>query len=290
VKGLLGFACYKSGMASASVVNNVKNSPFFGHTITMPVTVLDAPSLRVCGLRFYRSHSGSKCAGTTIWTRDKKILQQLKRKIKIKEPKNTLDKIDESKFQDVVLLVMTQPRNSGIKKKTPELFELPLGGTYEEKLVKAKELMDKEISVNDVFKEGELVDVAAVTKGKGFTGVVKRFGVKVQTRKNEKHHRHIGVHHAETPGKLDYRTPMAGQHGFHQRTELNKFILKINSEGKEVNPKGGWNGYGLIHGTYVLLAGSIPGPRKRLVFLKKSIRPKTMKELEFKGIIKGGKE
>jgi large subunit ribosomal protein L3 len=68
---------------------------------------------------------------------------------------------------------------------------------------------------------------------------------------------------------------MAGQMGYHKRTEYNKKILKIGeaSQVDEVNPKGGFVKYGLVKNGFVVLKGSIPGPSKRLVMLRKAVRP-----------------
>ncbi len=268
-KGVLGFACYKAGMTTVYVKNTVKDSPSFGQLMSFPVTVLDAPPLLVSGLRFY---SGSDC-GPTVWSSDKNIQKMLSGKLGMENTTNSLDKIDVSKYGDVRLIVLTQPQSSGLGKKNPELFELCLGGKYEDKVKQAKESLGKEIRPGDVLKEGEYADVTGITKGKGFTGPVKRFGITIQGRKNEKHHRHVGAHHAETPGKMDFRTPSPGQHGFHQRTELNKLVIGMGDDPGKVNPEGGFPGYGLVKGNYVLVKGSVPGPKKRLIILKKPVRP-----------------
>ena len=72
----------------------------------------------------------------------------------------------------------------------------------------------------------------------------------------------------------------AGQMGYHKRTEFNKKILKIgeNTTVSEVNPDGGFINYGLVKNDYVLVKGSLPGPSKRLVILRKAIRPKSTDE------------
>jgi large subunit ribosomal protein L3 len=66
---------------------------------------------------------------------------------------------------------------------------------------------------------------------------------------------------------------MAGQMGYHQRTEVNKRIIKMGNDGKEVTPRGGFLRYGVLKGDYVVLAGSVPGPTKRLIRLRQPIRP-----------------
>lgn len=66
---------------------------------------------------------------------------------------------------------------------------------------------------------------------------------------------------------------MAGQMGFQTRTELNKRILKFGN-GNEINPKGGFIRYGIIKSYYLLIEGSVPGSKKRLVMIRKAIRSK----------------
>jgi large subunit ribosomal protein L3 len=65
---------------------------------------------------------------------------------------------------------------------------------------------------------------------------------------------------------------MAGQMGYHQRTELNKKLVKIGQEGVEITPKGGFLNYGDVVNTYVLVYGSVPGPTKRLVRMRDPTR------------------
>ena len=65
---------------------------------------------------------------------------------------------------------------------------------------------------------------------------------------------------------------MAGQLGYHQRTEFNKQLMKIGAEGAEITPKGGFLNYGDVTNTYVLVHGSVPGPAKRLVRIRDPVR------------------
>ena len=59
-------------------------------------------------------------------------------------------------------------------------------------LEEAKKLLEKDIKVNDVFNDNEMVDVHAITKGKGTQGPVKRFGIKLKQHKSEKGTRRVG--------------------------------------------------------------------------------------------------
>jgi len=60
--------------------------------------------------------------------------------------------------------------------------------------------------------------------------------------------------------------------GYHLRTEYNKQIYKISSKPEEVNPKGAFLNYGNIKSTYILVAGSIAGARKRAIIMTKPMR------------------
>jgi len=87
--------------------------------------------------------------------------------------------------------------------------------------------LGKFIRVCDVFEPGMFVDVIGVTKGKGFQGVVKRFGVKLLPPKSKKGYRRLGSLGPWTPGRVMWTVPRPGQLGFFRRTEYNKQILSL---------------------------------------------------------------
>ena len=117
-----------------------------------------------------------------------------------------------------------------------------------------------------------MLDTIAVTKGKGFQGAVKRWGVKLLTHKNSKHRRMIGTAGSWHPNWVQATVPQAGQMGYHQRTEYNKRVLKIGENGEEITPTGGFPHYGVVRNPYILLHGSIPGPAKRLISMRDAVR------------------
>ncbi len=286
---VLGFAGYKTGMLHAIAQQTNKSSPNFGQEIQVPVTILECPPLRVLGVRAYTDTVTGLKTLTEAWTKD--LPKQLVRKIKVgkvKEEKISDIEKNLQKISRVRLIVSTQPQNSGIRKKTPELFELEIGGKdAKEKINFAKQFVGKEIKIEDVMKAGEFVDVIAVTKGKGTAGPVKRFGVRIQNRHAKQKLRHVGAIGAQVPRRVLWTAPLAGQMGFQTRTEFNKRILKI-AEPKEVLPAGGFNRYGLTRSNVLLIEGSVPGSKKRLVMLRSSMRniqkPLT---LEIRQIVKG---
>jgi large subunit ribosomal protein L3 len=273
----LGFGGYKAGMTQIVYTDTRKGSPTEGREITKAATVLDCPSLVVAGIRTYKkTHNGLK-ALHTVWS--EKPSKDLNRRgtvpkkqdqAKVSDIESQVEKID-----DIRLLVHSKPRESGIGKKKPEVFEIPIGGEPGQKWEYAKGKLGQELKASEVFSEGEYLDPSAVSKGKGFQGPVKRFGIKVRPRKHEKKRRHTGVLGVRNvarvlPGKI----AMAGQLGFQSRTEYNKRVLKIASG--ELSPSGGWVNYGMVKGDYMIVEGSIPGPRKRFIVLRKGIRsPKT---------------
>ena len=276
---VMGFAGYKSGMLHAIVFDNKKGSLTFGQEISTPVTVIDCPPLKVIGIRTYtNSLDGLKILSEAMV---KDLPKDLSRKLKLGNFK-TEEKLGEiekniDKISKIRMIVATQPRLSGVKKKTPEVFELEIGGKdAKEKFEYTKSLLNKDLTPQDFVREGEFVDVVAVTKGKGTQGPVKRFGVKIQVRHAKKKLRHVGSLGQERPGKVRYTVPMAGQMGFWRRTELNKRVLKIGN-GDEITPKSGFTGYGIIKSNYILVEGSIPGSKKRLVMLRPAIRPTKLK-------------
>ena len=276
----LAFAGYKVGMTQIVVIDNNKNSPTFGQEIVVPVTAIECQPLRVVGIRAYKETKKGMKVFCEVWA--EQLPKEISRKVKIGKvnQKEKIQKIEKNieNIKEIRLIVATQPKLTGLKKKTPEIFEIPVGGkTVKEKWEYAKSILGKEIDIKDVFREGEFLDVIAITKGKGTQGPVKRFGVKIQVRKAHGYLRHVGSLGQERPGKVRWTVAQAGQTGFQRRTEYNKKLIKIG-EGKEINPKGGWIRYGVIRGKYVLIEGSVPGPKKRLIIMRKAIRAKKVFE------------
>lgn len=286
---VLGFAGYKAGMLHAIVQESNKNSPNFGQEVQVPVTILECPPLHVVGLRaYFDTVSGLKTL-TEAWTKD--LPKNLARKTKVgKTKEEKLSEIEKNlqKISRVRLIVSTEPENSGLRKKTPELFELEIGGKdAKEKIDFAKQFLGKEIKMEDVLKAGEFIDVIAVTKGKGTAGPVKRFGVRIQNRHAKQKLRHVGAIGAQTPRRVLTTAPLAGQMGFQTRTELNRRILKI-ADPKEVLPAGGFVRYGITRSNVLLIEGSVPGPKKRLVMLRTAMRnPQKTFTAEVRQIVKG---
>ncbi|MCI4368825.1 MAG: 50S ribosomal protein L3, partial [Thermoplasmata archaeon] len=117
-------------------------------------------------------------------------------------------------------------------------------------------------------------DVLGVTKGKGFQGHTKRWGVKLQPRKNSKHRRMIGTLGPHNPSFVTYRIPQAGQMGYHRRTQYNMRVLRIvkDPRNEAVTPLGGFPHYGEVRSACIVIHGTLPGPAKRLLRFRLPIR------------------
>ena len=267
-----GFLGYKAGMTHALVVDYRPTSTTSGKEVVMPVSVVEVPPIKVAAVRAYqKTVYGLKTIGE-IWA--DKLDPELGRSINI--PKNKREKNWDilKEADDIRVIVYTQPiLVTGIPKKKPEIRELRIdGGTIEDQIKYSKDILGKEVKVSDVIAEGDMLDVIAVTKGKGFQGHVKRWGVKLLSHKNSKHRRMIGTAGSWHPNWIQATVPQAGQMGYHQRTEYNKRVIKIGDKGEEITPAGGFPHYGVVRNSYVLLHGSIPGPVKRLIGMRDAIR------------------
>ena len=241
----------------------------------MPVTVIEVPPMKVAAVRLYeRTHDGHGVA-QEIWA--DKLDKELARAFpipKTKKAKGGEVEVDVSKIDEVRVIMYTQPSLvTGIPKKEPEIMENRIGGgAVADRLKYAREHLGKEIPVTEFCREGSMVDVAAITKGKGWQGHHTRWGTRLLSHKNSKHRRNIGTLGNFNPGFVRPTVPQGGQFGYHQRTEYNKRILKVGEKGDEITPDGGFLNYGNIRNSYVILHGSIPGPAKRLIRLRDASR------------------
>jgi len=273
----LGFIAYKAGMTHVFAIEDRKRSPDFGKEVIRAATVLETPPILICAVRVYtRSVDGLRVL-TEAWTKDPPAdlerVFTVPENFKVEEGLKRIEK-DVAKVAKVHVVVLTQPRQTNLSRKKPDIAEIELGGgTVQQQLDFAKNLLGKTVTAAEIFKEGQFVDVASVSTGKGWQGPVKRWGVTILQAKGRKTKRGIATLGPWNPHHVMYSVARAGQMGYHQRTEYNKRILKIGKDGKEVTPKGGFLRYGPVRGSYIILAGSIAGTEKRPVRLRFPARP-----------------
>jgi large subunit ribosomal protein L3 len=262
--GFMGFIGYKVGMISVWAKDDTSDSLTKGKRIVIPATIIECPPMKIYSIRFYKN-------GVVL--KDVVVSQEKELKKRVTLPK----KLDEFKavedFDDVRVVLYSGVKRTSIGKKTPDLLEVSVSCSPEEKLNFIKEKIGKDIFVGEIFSEG-LVDTRAVTKGYGTQGPVKRFGIALKASKSEKGRRRPGSLAPWHPARATFRAPQAGQTGYHTRISYNNLVLSVGKiSEKDINKKSGFEHYGNVKTDYIILKGSIPGPRKRGIVITPAMRP-----------------
>jgi len=288
--GVQGFAGYKAGMTHVVMVNDEDDSPRQGMEESVPVTVVEVPEMRAVAVRAYEETAYGTRPLTEAWTGE--FHEELDRALDLPnensfepaaEELRTL--VDDGTVDDVRLITHTQPATlQNVPKKEPDVMETRVGGgSLDDRLEYALELVEGGGShtFGDVFRAGEYLDVAGITKGKGTQGPVKRWGVQKRKGKHARQgwRRRIGNLGPWNPSRVRSTVPQQGQTGYHQRTELNKRLLDFG-EGDDASVDGGFVNYGEVDGQYALVKGSLPGPEKRLLRFRPAVRPNDQPRLD----------
>jgi len=277
---LLGFMGFKVGSINVLTIDNVDKSPTFGKPIFNHATVLSCAPMTIVGLRAYTNSLDGLSVFSEVYANTLPKEQSRKQKLNSNYDTN-INKIKDNleSLEKLCAIVSVPPKQAGLSQIKPYSFEIAIGGSsLESQFDYLKDNLGKNISVSDIIKPGMLVDALGVTKGKGWQGPVKRFGIKKKQHKSRKTVREVGTVGAWSPQNIMYTVPRAGQMGFHQRTEYNKKVLFIaNEKEQSVNPDGGFLHFGLVPEDYVIIKGSLPGPIKRPVVLRYPMRPKHTK-------------
>jgi len=278
---LLGFGGYKAGMTGVLYVENDPHSLDYGKEVHTAATVIETPPLLAIGVVAYSVDPvGNRLrAFKTVLSDDlPNFIERRMYPLPKGGAKRSIEEV-ESKLDEIVklrLLMSTQPSLAGIHKKKPEIFEVEIGGkvSVEDKLNYAREVLGKEVKVTEVLKPGDVIDVVAVTKGKGFQGPVKRWGIKILPPKSRKTKRKAGALGPWKPSAVMWTVPMAGQTGFHRRTLYHLKVLDVKTveDGRAVTGIP-FPHYGVLKNSYVIVKGSVPGPTKRFVILRHTVRP-----------------
>ena len=284
---LQGFAGYKAGMTHVVMINDEPDSPRQGMEETVPVTVVETPPMRVVAIRAYEDTPYGKRPLTEVWADD--VHSDLERALDVPEDgaaseAQIHEALEDGRLGDVRAITHTVPGDvDGVPKKKPDVMENRIGGgSLEDRVEFGFDLLgDGEYSVNDVFRAGEYSDVAAITKGQGTQGPVKRWGVQKRKGKHARQgwRRRIGNLGPWNPSRVRATVPQQGQRGYHQRTELNKRLIDLG-EDDDPTVEGGFIDYGEVDNEYALVKGSVPGPDKRLVRLRPAVRPNDQPRLD----------
>jgi len=272
---LLAHAGFKAGCIQIVSIDDREKTPNFGKQLVSLGTVIVTPPMLIIGMRGYTKNHNGQHADFDVFAKD--LPKEISRILKNTEG-NDLESIQNSigKIHDLFAVVAVIPRHSNLEQKKPYVFEIAVqGGTIEKQFTFLKELLGKEIKIDQVFESGVTVDTAAITKGKGWEGPITRWGVKKKQHKSRKSVREVGSLGPISPQYVMYTVPRAGQRGFHQRTEYDKRIMILSNTEKnefKINPAGGFKHFGFVNGDYIVLKGSVPGTYRRLIKLRSQIR------------------
>jgi len=174
------------------------------------------------------------------------------------EPNTVVSIKGEGKTSSVML---------GVGKMKDTRVSRPYKGQFKDglsplKILKEFKPFEKEVAVGDVlgvdiFDNVRYVDATAISKGKGFQGVMKRWGYAGGPKAHgSKFHREAGsTGHSTTPGRSFKNTTMPGRTGREKVTVQNLRIVKID---KELS--------------LIMVRGAVPGHRDSTVFLKSAIK------------------
>lgn len=273
---------FKAGCLQVVSIDDRENTPNAGKQLVSLGTVIVTPPVTVVGMRGYSKDTSGYHAEFDVFAEN--LPKKITKEIYLRGGGVAAEKSGSlSGIRRICAITAVVPRDIGLEQKMPYIFEARVeGGDVAAQAEYARGLLGKEVSISDTFKAGETVDVAAITKGKGWQGVIKRYGAKRKQHKSRKSVRELGSLGPISPQYVMYTVPRAGQMGFHQRTEYNKRIMIMGHAGKDspVSPPGGFKHFGDVRGDYIVVRGSVPGAYRRLVKLRAQIRNDSSKVSE----------
>merc|ERR1711998_699095 len=318
---LTAFMGYKAGCTH--ILRDVDKAGSKAHKkeVVEAVTVIEAPPMVVVGMvGYYETPRGLK-SGCTVWAQH--LSNECKRRFyknwgasekkkaftryTKKYTEGTGIEAEKEKLQKYCtilrLICHTQIDKLNFRQKKAHICEVQVnGGSMADKIEFAEALFEKTVSIDSVFEQNEMIDTIAITKGKGYGGVVKL------PRKTHKGLRKVACIGSWHPSRVKYSVARAGQNGYHHRTELNKKVYRI-AKGvrgaddtivqnnattefdltvKGITPLGGFPHYGEVNEDYIMIKGACPGVKRRLITMRKSLVSQTsrnsLEEITLKSI------
>ena len=157
-------------------------------------------------------------------------------------------------FEDIREKLVTKPaaghyKKAGVSAKR-HLKEFRLDG--------AADMNVGDVVAADTFAAGEKVDITGITKGRGYTGAVKRWNAHIlkMTHGTGPIHRQVGSMGANSsPSRVFKNKHMAGQYGNEQVTILNLEVVKVDAEKNLIAVK-----------------GAVPGAKGGIVFIRDGVK------------------
>ncbi|MBQ7940490.1 MAG: 50S ribosomal protein L3 [Clostridia bacterium] len=156
-------------------------------------------------------------------------------------------------FEDVSEKHVTKPEAGHFKKNGVSAKR----HLKEFRLENAADMNPGDVVAADTFAAGDKVDITGITKGRGYTGAIKRWNLHMlgKTHGIGPIHRQSGSMGVIDPARIFKNKKMAGQYGNEQVTVLNLEVVKVDAEKNLIAVK-----------------GAIPGARGGIVFLRDSVK------------------
>merc|ERR1712151_300524 len=305
------FMSYKAGMTHIVRDMDRPGSKLHKKEVAEAVSILEAPPMVVVGFVGYVETPRGLRALTCVWAghlsdeckrRFYKNWYKAKHKAFAKyqkkwseaqkgseEPMDAELKRAKKYCQVIRAICHTQISKVKLGQKKAHIKEIQVnGGTVEQKVDYVTGLFEQVVKVADVFAQDEMIDIIGATKGKGIDGVVTRWGVTRLPRKTHRGLRKVACIGSWHPARVQFQVPRSGQNGYGHRTEINKKIYRIGKSIKDdpnnavtendltekaITPLGGFSHYGEVNEDWLMLRGTIMGPRKRVITVRKSLLP-----------------
>jgi large subunit ribosomal protein L3e len=305
---LTAFMGYKAGMTH--IMRDVEKPGSKAHKkeVAEAVTVIETPPMMIVGIVGYVKTVRGMRSLTTVWAehlseeirrRFYKNWFKSKKKAFTKYAKKHADggkeiqaELEQMKKHCSIIRVIahTQVSKVPIPQKKAHIMEIQVnGGSVADKVDFAANLLEKQVGVNTVFTQSEMIDAIAITRGHGTEGVIARWGVTRLPRKTHRGLRKVACIGAWHPARVAWTVARSGAMGMNHRTEMNKKVYRVGLKGdashtattefdvteKDITPMGGFPHYGEVKEDYVMIKGCCPGTKKRVITLRKSLFPQT---------------
>ena len=248
---LTAFLGYKAGMTHILREVNKPGSKIHKKEVVECVTIVETPPMVAVGVVGYVETPQGLRTLRTVWAaklsdeakrRFYKNWYQSKKKAFAHYQANYSEEDVKAKLEEmkkhcsvIRLIAHTQTGKIGLRQKKAHIMEIQVnGGSVEAKVDWAHSMMEKEIKVDQVISDNQMIDTIAVTKGHGIEGVINRWGVTRLPRKSHRGLRKVACIGSWHPSRLSYSVPRSGQKGYGHRTEINKKVYMVG-KGKDAD-------------------------------------------------------
>ena len=308
---MTAFLGYKAGTTHIVREANKPGSKIHKKDVVEEVTLIETPPMVVVGvIGYYETPFGMKVVASVLAQNlsenfIRRFYKNYSKSSKFQFQKHTkfynhlLNKqIRKEKLAKIVkysksvrAIVHTQIGLVKVASKKAHIAEIQInGGNTFDKVKFVYNLFEKYVPISEVFAKNEMCDLIGISQGKGFKGVISRWGPTKLPRKTHKGLRKVACIGAWHPARVSWSEPRAGQKGLYQRVHYNYKIYMMGKslktqEGqlagktefdltdKSINPMGGFARYGNITEDFIMVKGAVIGAPKRVLVIRKPVFP-----------------